>query len=93
MERLNRVRVNLKHHGSIPGTQQIADARADVDAFLAANTQAVFGVDYDTVTMTEMVPQKPVRTKIRAAAKAEAAGDLWVPNWSSMAVTCGVAGR
>jgi hypothetical protein len=44
MERLNRVRVNLKHRGSIPGTQQVADARTDVDAFLAANTQAVFGV-------------------------------------------------
>jgi hypothetical protein len=73
MERLNRVRVNLKHHGSIPGIQQIADARTDVDAFLAANTQAVFGVDYDTVTMADVVPQKPVRIKIRAAA--EAVGD------------------
>ena len=51
MERLNRVRVNLKHHGSIPGIQQVADARTDVEVFLAANTQAVFGVDYDTVTM------------------------------------------
>jgi hypothetical protein len=75
MERLNRVRVNLKHHGSIPGTQQVTDARTDVDAFLAANTQAVFGVDYDTVTMADVVPQEPVRTKIRAAAAAEAAGD------------------
>jgi hypothetical protein len=75
MERLNRVRVNLKHHGSIPGTQQVADARSDVDAFLAANTQAVFGVDYDTVTMADVVPQEPVRTKIGAAAAAEAAGD------------------
>jgi hypothetical protein len=35
MERLNRVRVNLKHHGSIPGTQQIVDARTEVDTFLA----------------------------------------------------------
>lgn len=59
MERLNKVRVNLKHHGSIPGTQQVADARTDVDAFLAANTQAVFGMDYDTVTMADVVPQKP----------------------------------
>jgi hypothetical protein len=75
MERLNKVRVNLKHHGSIPGTQQVADARTDVDAFLAANTQAVFGVDYDTVTMADVVPQKPVRTNVRAAAVAEAAGD------------------
>jgi hypothetical protein len=75
MERLNRVRVNLKHYGSIPGTQQITDARSDVDAFLAANTQAVFGVDYDTVAMADVVPQEPVRTKIRAAAAAEAAGD------------------
>lgn len=59
MERLNKVRVKLKHHGSIPGTQQVADARTDVDAFLAANTQAVFGMDYDTVTMADVVPQKP----------------------------------
>lgn len=49
MERLNRVRVNLMHYGSIPGTQQVADARTDVvEAFLAANAQAVFGVDCDT---------------------------------------------
>ncbi len=63
MERLSKVRVNLKHHGSIPGTQRIANARTDVDAFLAANTQADFGVDYDTVTMADVVPQNPVRTK------------------------------
>lgn len=72
---IEQVRVNLKHHGSIPGTQQIADARTDVDAFLAANTQAVFGVAYDTVTMADVVPQELVRSKVRAAAAAEAAGD------------------
>lgn len=75
MERLNKVRVNLKHHGSIPGTKQVADAGTDVNAFFAANTRAVFGVDYDTVTMADVVPQEPVRTKVRAAAAAEAAGD------------------
>jgi hypothetical protein len=75
MERLNRVRVNLKHHGSIPGTQQIIDASTDVDTFLAANIQAVFGVDYDTVTMADVVPQEPVRSKVRATAAAETAGD------------------
>ncbi|MGW4529154.1 hypothetical protein [Amycolatopsis sp. NPDC004378] len=75
MERLNKIRVNHKHHGSIPGPQQIADARIDVDAFLTANTQAVFGVDYDTVTMADVVPQQPVRSKVKAAAAAEASGD------------------
>jgi hypothetical protein len=75
MERLNRVRVNHKHHGSIPGSRQIADACTDVDAFLAANTQAVFSVDYDTVTMADVVPQQSVRSKVQNAATAEACGD------------------
>jgi hypothetical protein len=75
MERLNRIRVGHKHHGSIPGPQQIADARTDVDAFLAANTKAVFGVDYDTVTMADVVPQVPVRDKLHTAAAADASGD------------------
>jgi hypothetical protein len=74
-ERLNRVRVGLKHHGMIPSQQQVIDARTDTDAFLAANTPAVFGLDYDSVSTADIVPQAAVRAKVRAAEAANADGE------------------
>lgn len=75
MERLNRDRVSLKHHASLPGTRQVADARTDVDAFLAANTQVVLAVDWDSITMADVISQPAIRAKLKNALSAEGAGD------------------
>lgn len=76
MMRLNDVRSAFKHHGTLPSTPSIVQACADVRTFLEANTLTVFGMPFDTIDMTEVIPQAGVRDKARAATTAAASGDL-----------------
>ena len=55
MARLNRVRVGLKHHGVQPGKAAIDQNLADAATFFAANTPLVFGIDYDQVSMADVI--------------------------------------
>jgi hypothetical protein len=76
MSRLNDLRTAFKHHGTMPSATAIAQASADVRAFLDANTLTVFGVSFDTIDMAEVIPQAGVRDKVRAATAAGGGGDL-----------------
>jgi hypothetical protein len=75
IEKLNKVRVQLKHYGSLPSASQVADAVVDATTFLVANTLSVFGADYDTVSMVDTIEQPAARAKVRAARTANASGD------------------
>jgi hypothetical protein len=75
MVRLNRVRVNLKHHGVQPGKAAIDQSLADAATFFAANTVSVFGVDYDQVSMADLIEQEQVRELVRKAESATAVGE------------------
>ena len=72
MERLNRVRVNLKHHGSIPGIQQVADARTDVEVSLPRTPRRSSAWTM-TLSRWRRGAAQTGRTKVRAAAAVEAA--------------------
>jgi hypothetical protein len=75
MTRLNDLRTAFKHYGTLPSAAAIAQACADVRAFLEANTLTVLGMPFDTIDMAEVIPQAGVRDKVRAATAA-AGGDL-----------------
>jgi hypothetical protein len=75
MARLNRVRVNLKHHGVQPGKAAIEKGLTDGTTFFAANTPLVFGVDYDQVSMADLIEQEQVRELVHKAESAAAGGD------------------
>ena len=75
MQRLNRVRVNLKHHGVQPSKTAIDQNLADTATFFAANTPLVFGIDYDQVSMADVIEQEKVRELVRKAEAASAGGD------------------
>ena len=75
MSRLNRVRVNLKHHGVQPGKTAIDQGLADGSTFFAANTPLVFGVDFDQVSMADLIEQEKVRDLVRKAEAATASGE------------------
>lgn len=75
MVRLNKIRVNLKHHGIQPGKAAIDQGIADAATFFAANTQLVFGIDYDQVSMADVIEQEKVRELVRKAEAANASGD------------------
>jgi len=73
MSRLNDLRTAFKHHGTLPSATAVARACDDVRAFLDANTLTVFGMPFDAIDMTEVIPQAGVRDKVRAATAAASA--------------------
>ncbi|MEE6260964.1 hypothetical protein [Plantactinospora sonchi] len=75
MRRLNKIRVNLKHHGAHPDVSTIEQAVADTSTFMAANTQLVFGADYESLSMASVVVQDPVRDLLLKAESASGNGD------------------
>ncbi|MGW4413083.1 hypothetical protein ACWEJ6_54700 [Nonomuraea sp. NPDC004702] len=75
MDRLNRLRVDLKHHGAIPGPSAIEQASADVNTFFTDNTPLIFGIDYDDINMIGLVTQGTARDKLHAADGHAQAGD------------------
>ncbi len=58
MERMNKLRVNLKHHGSVPSTTDITQVRADVLTFFTDATPLVFGGDFTRIDMIDLVTRQ-----------------------------------
>lgn len=67
MARLNKVRITLEHHGGYPSTATISQVVDDTASFFAANTKIVFGIDYDQVSMADLIEQERVRELVHAA--------------------------
>jgi hypothetical protein len=97
MVRLNKIRASLKHHGVQPGKAAIDKSLADAATFFAANARLVFDIDYDRVSMADVIEQERVRELARKAETAAADGDhigamitlsdacelLLLPRWSN----------
>ena len=75
MDRLNRRRVDFKHHGNLPSTESLARACADVSTFFEENTPLVFGIDYDVIDMTDLIPQAATRALLKQATTEESTGN------------------
>jgi hypothetical protein len=75
MDRLNRCRRDFKHAGTIPGNEQIEYARNDVASFFEENTPIVFGIPYSGIDMADLISQDEVRSMVKQAGEAQAAGN------------------
>ena len=75
MRRMNRSRVNLKHHGSIPSATDLDQFRGDVMTFLTDATQMVFAADFHSLDMLDLVTQQSALTLLRDAEAQAAQGD------------------
>ncbi|MBK3572606.1 hypothetical protein JHN63_01955 [Streptomyces sp. MBT65] len=67
MKRLNDARIALKHNGTFPSDHQIEQAREALVDFFSTVTPKVFGVDFDSVDMTDLVTQPEVTQYLREA--------------------------
>lgn len=67
LNRVNKLRVDLKHHGNIPSPHAIAQAKADVTTFFTDATQMIFGVDFKTVDMVDLVAQPTISRLLHEA--------------------------
>jgi len=76
MRRMNRSRVNLKHHGSVPSVTDLEQFRADVTTFLTDAAQMVFSADFDSLDMIDLVTQQDALALLRNAEAQARQGDF-----------------
>jgi hypothetical protein len=76
MQRLNKARVNLKHHGTLLTTVDVLAFRNSTTRFFTENTPRVFGVQLSDVSLVDLVLNVDVRNDLRAAEAALARNDL-----------------
>lgn len=64
MSRLNSSRVNFKHHGNVPSKLDIEGFRASVTYFFEESTKLVFGIEFSTISLVELVQNIHVKSKL-----------------------------
>ncbi|MEV5880608.1 hypothetical protein AB0L75_41845 [Streptomyces sp. NPDC052101] len=76
MKHLNKMRVDLKHHGVTPAPEALEEARRQVTAFMDTTASLVFGIDLDTLDLVGQLPQAETASQIREADAIAETGDL-----------------
>ncbi|MFJ9988099.1 hypothetical protein ACIQUD_29510 [Streptomyces globisporus] len=67
MNRMNNLRVAFKHHGTFPSKTAIEQSRSDTVTFFTDAVPLVFGIDFESVDMLNLVAHPQVATTLRAA--------------------------
>lgn len=67
MRRLNKARVALKHHGTLPSKLDIEAFRATITSFFEENTPEIFGVSFGSISMTDFVQPGGARENLKDA--------------------------
>ncbi|HMA33491.1 MAG TPA: hypothetical protein VKY74_03340 [Chloroflexia bacterium] len=67
MDKLNRVRVNFKHAGIWPAGQELDPLFTRVSDFLEENTPVVFGRDFNSFSMVDLVELPSSRQQLQQA--------------------------
>ena len=67
MGRLNKARTQLKHHGISPSKLDIETFRATTTNFFNENTPIIFGVEFDSVSMIELVTYENTKSRLSTA--------------------------
>lgn len=75
MQRVNRVRIDLKHHGILPATETVRQVATDVAVFVEDSVQLVYGTSLDAIELADIVPQPEIRATLQEASAASASGD------------------
>ena len=61
MSRLNKARVSLKHHGTLPSKLAIDDFRVSVTNFFDENTPLLFGIEFSKISLIELISSENVK--------------------------------
>jgi hypothetical protein len=67
MARLNRARIALKHHGTLPSGLTIEAFRASVTGFFEANTPLAFGTPFGDISLSVLVRLPEARNGVKGA--------------------------
>ncbi len=69
MRRLNKSRVALKHHGTFPSKLDIEAFRASATNFFEENAPLVFGIEFSSISMVNLVKCAEARSSLEGASK------------------------
>jgi len=69
LRRLNKARVDFKHHGILPSHLEIEGFRSSVTSFLETNTPLIFGIEFRSVSMLELIQCKGARSSLEESEK------------------------
>jgi hypothetical protein len=75
MDRLNKARVGLKHHGNRPSTEDIDGFRVVVANFFLENTPIVFGIEFADATLINFVKPESARQQLMQARASQEQGN------------------
>lgn len=75
MERLNSARVGLKHRGVLPARSDVEDFRVIVREFIADTMKLALDIDFDRLSMGELVQDGKLRDLLLEAERAIIDGD------------------
>jgi len=67
MRRLNKARVALKHHGTLPSGLDVDAFRETTFRFFEANTPLIFGIPFNRLSLSEFIAHEPTRQYLRDA--------------------------
>ena len=67
MNRLNKTRVNLKHHGVMPSKNDIEEFRTLMATFLSENTYLIFNIAFDEISLIDMIKFERARECLKSA--------------------------
>ncbi len=70
MQRLNKSRVALKHHGTFPSQLDIEAFRTTATLFFEDNTPTIFGVDFNSISLADFVRPVEASEKLKTAENA-----------------------
>ncbi|WP_306339592.1 hypothetical protein [Streptomyces sp. AS13] len=76
LSRVNKLRVDLKHHGNIPSSHAVAQSKADVTTFFTDATLMIFNVNFNSVDMVDLVAHPTINRVLHEAQTHFDAGDI-----------------
>lgn len=65
MSRMNKSRVILKHHGTLPTKPDVEAFRANTTSFFEENTPLVFGLNFGDISMVDLVQCEEARNRLQ----------------------------
>lgn len=77
MNTMKQRRVSLKHHGSFPSHDDVVECSINVGTFLHENVQNQFGIDFDTISLVDLVSYESARSPLSIAVQNMADGKLY----------------
>lgn len=73
---LNKARVGFKHYGNLPASSEAKKFQGYVEEFFHAATPDHFGVEFDSLSLVDLVAEDKVREHLKLAEQRIAAGEF-----------------